>query len=96
MTEPTEEFTDLVTRKREWEKLLALPEWGKLMRVLQEQADSLQRQIVFQPLGCMDEALTQEFRKGQLVGLLSVSSTVETELSIIQSEIDAHKGNVNG
>lgn len=89
MSDDRERLADLQHERRQWESLIESPEWGKLVGILQEQADGLQREILFMPLASADMAYTQEFRKGQLEGRLSISNTVETILENLQVEIES-------
>lgn len=77
--------------KKTWEALTSSPAWGKLIRVLQEQADELQRTIIYTPLTRQDDIFVQEFRKGQLEGRLSITVTAETILSELEFEINQLK-----
>lgn len=89
-----ERARDLVTlsdEKREWQRLLDSPQWGKLMAVVQEQVDNLQQVIVFTPLGSADGVYRQEFQKGQLEGRLSVGNTVQSIIENLDIEIERVK-----
>lgn len=88
MSDDTSRLSDLHFERKQWEKLIESPEWGKLVGILQQQADALQQEILFNPLAGHDAVFAQEFRKGQLEGRLSISNTVETVLGEIQAEIE--------
>jgi hypothetical protein len=88
MSDDRSRLSDLQFERKQWEKLIESPEWGKLVAILQTQADALQQEILFSPLAGHDAVFTQEFRKGQLEGRLSITNTVETVLGEIQAEID--------
>lgn len=83
-----ERLADLHYELRQWEALIETPEWGKLVGMLQEQADGLQRAILFSPLAGADSVYQQEFMKGQLEGRLSISNTVETLMETLKVDIE--------
>lgn len=91
-SDPMDRRRELIEEKKMWEGLLDLPQWQKLIGVLQEQADMLQAQVVFTPLTGADAAFAQEYLKGKLAGLLQVSKTVEGLMAEIQLEIDELTG----
>lgn len=90
------DLVSLVEERRGWERLTSTPEWGKLVSVLQEQADELQAGIIYSPLRSSDEVYLQEFRKGQLEGRLSVSNTVATLIAELDAEINRLKEQDDG
>lgn len=81
---------DLVTlqeERKEWQRLLESPQWGKLIGLLQQQVDELQ-QVLLMPCTTRKEQMLAEFRKGQLEGRLSISNTVETLVEDLTTEIE--------
>lgn len=90
--DPEGKLVALLEQRKAWEALTSSPAWTKLVRVLQEQADELQRSIIYEPLKCLDEIYVQEFRKGQLEGRLSITVTAETILSELEFDINRVKG----
>lgn len=58
--------------------LLSSPAWLRLIQNIQEQADSLQNQIIFGEVTSTGEAFRAERLKGQLIGLLSLNATAKT------------------
>ena len=86
--DPQSKLSSLIEEKKAWESLTSSPVWSKLIRVLQEQTDELQRSIIYTPLARQDDIYVQEFRKGQLEGRLSITVTAETILSELDFEID--------
>jgi hypothetical protein len=89
MTEQTEDkYRDLIEQRHQIEDLLEHPAWATVIRVLQEQADLLQSEVVFTPLVSADRIYQQEFQKGKLAGLVSVSRTVEGLLAELNMEIE--------
>jgi len=91
MNDPQSRLVNVLEEKKAWEALTSSPAWGKLIRVLQEQADELQRTIIYTPLTRQDDIFVQEFRKGQLEGRLSITVTAETLLSELEFEINQLK-----
>ncbi len=91
MDDPQSRLVNVLEEKKAWETLTSSPAWGKLIRVLQEQADELQRTIIYTPLTRQDDIFVQEFRKGQLEGRLSITVTAETLLSELEFEINQLK-----
>lgn len=91
MNDPQSRLVNVLEEKKAWEALTSSPAWGKLIRVLQEQADELQRTIIYTPLTRQDDIFVQEFRKGQLEGRLSIAVTAETILSELELEINQLK-----
>lgn len=91
MNDPQSRLVNVLEEKKAWEALTSSPAWGKLIRVLQEQADELQRTIIHTPLTRQDDVFVQEFRKGQLEGRLSITVTAETILSELEFEINQLK-----
>lgn len=90
-TDPQSKLTTLLEKKKAWESLTSSTPWMKLVRVLQEQADELQRSIIYTPLTRQDDIFLQEFRKGQLEGRLSITTTAETILSELEYDLDRIK-----
>lgn len=88
-------LTKLIDMRKAWESLTSSPAWLKLIQVLQEQTDELQRTIIYTPLSRQDDIYIQEFRKGQLEGRLSVTVTAETILSELERDIDHLKEQLN-
>lgn len=92
MTDITEKLTKVSDALKGWEKLITTPEWATLMGMLQEQVDSMQRRVLFVPLGSADGVYAQEYQKGQIEGRLSITNTVETIMDELKSELDTLKG----
>lgn len=89
--DPQGKLVQLLEARKAWEALTSSPAWTNLIRVLQEQADELQRSIIYTPLAHQDDIYAQEFRKGQLEGRLSITVTVETILSELEFDINRVK-----
>jgi hypothetical protein len=87
MTDMAEKLTKVSDARKGWEKLITTPEWATLMGVLQEQVDGYQRVVLFRPLGKLEDALAQEYMKGQIEGRLSLANTVETIMEGLDSEL---------
>lgn len=87
----SETITALSDQKKAWEKLIESPEWRQLVGMLQGQVDSFQRQILFVPLTKLEDALPQEYMKGQIEGRLSISSTVETIIEQLEGELNIER-----
>lgn len=87
----SETVTRLSDQKKGWEKLIATPEWGQLVAMLQGQVDSFQQQILFRPLAKLEDALPQEYMKGQIEGRLSISATVETIIEQLEGELNIER-----
>lgn len=89
--DPQSKLSSVLEERRAWEALTSSPPWLKLIQVLQEQADELQRGIIYTPLSRQDDVYLQEFRKGQLEGRLSITVTAETILSELDFDINQLK-----
>lgn len=96
MEDPQSVLISLLEERKLWETLTSSPAWGKLVTTLQDQADGLQRSIIYTPLQSADEVFAQEFRKGQLEGRLSVSVTAESIMAELDDEIQRIKEIANG
>lgn len=81
-------------QKKYWEGLYANPAWVSLCQALQDQADALQKEIIFSPVNGSEAAYGMERLKGQLVGKLSVSDTAEAMYQTACAEA-AEKTNQN-
>ncbi len=68
-------------------KLLESRGWKRLSQALQEQADSLQKTILFSPLEGADAAFRQEYMKGQLEGRLSLEDTLLGIMETLEGDI---------
>lgn len=95
LNDPQTRLINLIEARKGWERLTSIPEWLKLMQTMQEQADELQRVIVYRPLTSGDEVYVQEFKKGQLEGRLAVTVAVETILAELDFEIEHLKEQLN-
>jgi hypothetical protein len=95
MEDPQTALINLIEERKLWEALTSSPAWSKLVSVLQDQADGLQRAIIYTPLQSADEVFAQEFRKGQLEGRLSVSVTAEAVMSELDADIQRLKEQTN-
>ena len=95
LNDPQTRLIQLIEERKMWEALTSAPAWAKLISTLQEQADDLQRNIIYHPLTCLDEIYLQEFRKGQQEGLLSITTTAETMISELDFEISRIKEQLN-
>lgn len=80
-------LTDLKIAIREWEQWQELPQTRAAMEHLQAQIDGKQTAIVLRPLATADAVYEQEFNKGFISGLLSVTGFVETMLSNLRYEV---------
>jgi hypothetical protein len=85
----TEQIVKLSDQKKGWEKLITTPEWGQLMAVLQAQVDVFQQRILFTPLQRLEDAMPQEYMKGQMEGRLSLTNTVETIIEGLENELNS-------
>jgi len=95
VNDPQGYLVALIEKKKAWESLTSSPAWMNLVQVLQEQADELQRSVIYTPLTRLDDVPLQEFRKGQLEGRLSITVTAETILSELDFDIDRVKEQLN-
>lgn len=75
------------TELRELQVLLSSRAWGKLVTMVQEQADGLQNQLLHSPVESIGDALKMERIKGELLGRLSLTDTVETWLEGLQYQV---------
>lgn len=89
--DPQSKLATLLEEKKAWESLTSSAPWRKLITVLQEQADQLQFNIINVPLTRQDDVFLQEFKKGQLEGRLSITTTAETIMSELEFELDRIK-----
>lgn len=88
----TEQIVKLSDQKKAWEKLITTPEWASLMTMLQGQVDTFQQRILFVPLTKLEDALPQEYMKGQIEGRLSLTNTIETLIEELENELNALRG----
>lgn len=79
-----EDSRELSVRYREFKALLSSRAWAQLVGTLQEQADALQRQIVYGTITCEGDIYAAERTKGQLIGLLSASAAAQTLLEDLE------------
>ncbi len=79
-----EDPRELSVRYREFKVLLSSRAWAQLVGTLQEQADALQRQIVYGTVTCEGDVYAAERAKGQLIGLLSASAAAQTILEDLE------------
>lgn len=91
LIDPQSKLATILEEKKAWEALTSSAPWRKLIRVLQEQADDLQHNIIYVPLTKQDDVFLQEFRKGQLEGRLSITTTAETILSELEFDLNRIK-----
>lgn len=82
-----QELEKELEKKRALEQLLENRGWAAAVAVVQEQADELQREILFTPCTGLDSAMSQEYKKGQLEGRLCLSSLIQTEIEVCISTI---------
>ncbi len=87
MTEETRDTVELTVQHRELQDLLSLPAWVQLCEEIQEQADTLQRRIIFEPVTDAGALYGIERMKGQLLGLLSLSATAQTRLESLEHSL---------
>lgn len=95
MNDPQGKLAQLIEERKGWERLTSTPEWINLVQTLQQQADDLQNVVINTPLRKLDDALEQEYRKGQLYGMLSISNTAQTIMSELDFEIQRVKENID-
>ena len=86
-TDELQEPGNLSERKRAWENLTESTAWVELMQVLQQQADSLQQDILFGPVASEGDVYAMERKKGQLEGRLSLAGTVNTIIQNIEFDL---------
>lgn len=82
----------LLERKREFQRLLEDRAFARVVAGLQAQADSLQQEVVMKPLGSLEEALPQEWKKGRIYGLLAVTAYIEGAVADIEFELRQLQG----
>lgn len=85
-----ERVRDLATlqdERKEWQRLIDSPQWGKLIGLMQQQVDEFQ-QTLLMPCASRKDQMLAEYRKGQLEGRLSISNTVETLIEQLTEEIE--------
>lgn len=82
-----------ITLENQLEKQRALTQllenrgWLTLQKILQQQVDALQNEILFTPCSNLDSTIAQEYKKGQLEGRLALAELVMTELDVCASQI---------
>ena len=79
--------SSLTVQKRELQDLLSSRAWAQLVGVVQEQADALQRKVVFGPITCTGDIYEMERAKGQLLGLVSLTNTAQTMLEDLEHSL---------
>ena len=73
---------------REVQVLLSSRAWGTLVSMVQEQADGLQNQLLRSPVESIGDALKMERVKGELLGRLSLTDTVDSWVETLQYQIN--------
>lgn len=73
---------------REVQVLLSSRAWGTLVSMVQEQADALQNQLLRSPVESIGDALKMERVKGELLGRLSLTDTVDSWVETLQYQIN--------
>lgn len=78
-----------------WRSFTEHPGWELYRKLLQEQADSRRGDVLLRPLAKMDDALGQEYMKGEISGLLlaqvspySVLETLKAQLKTIEVKLE--------
>jgi len=89
MQDEYEDSANISDQKKELQRLLDSPAWGHIIRVIQQQTDSLQNEILFGAITSEADLYMMERRKGMLEGRLSLSSTVETMMENLAVDLNA-------
>lgn len=82
-----EELSTKITL-REVQVLLSSRAWGTLVSMVQEQADGLQNQLLRSPVESVGDVLKMERVKGELLGRLSLTDTVDSWVETLQYQIN--------
>jgi hypothetical protein len=81
------EISSNLSLKRELEQFLESPGWARVQGIVQQQVDALQREVLFTPCSSVDSAFSQEYKKGQIEGRLSISTVVEAEIEMCEMNL---------
>ncbi|NOJ26562.1 MAG: hypothetical protein DA330_00920 [Nitrososphaera sp.] len=61
-----------------------------LIRLADEQLEQRQRTLLLTPLKGMDEVLEQEYKKGEVAGILLFKEIVDIRIGVLKQEIDEY------
>ena len=95
----TDEFKDpsnIGELKKDMERLLESRAWRMVCEALQAQADNLQQEILFSPVGGEADLWKMERKKGQLEGRLALAATAQAMMEGLELDYQqalAMKGN---
>ncbi len=82
-----EEPSNIIDQKKDMERLLESSAWGMIVATVQEQVDALQQDILFGPVGSVDDLFPLERKKGMLQGMLSLQNTAQLLLEELEMDL---------
>lgn len=85
----SEQLRALQEERSNLSKLLEHPGFVEYLRILEAQIESRRNSIFLKPLKSMDEALEQEYRKGEIAALLLAKELTAIQLREVNEEIEA-------
>lgn len=83
-----ESLQQMLTTCRELEELVQSRGWARLRDIANGQVRIRQQQVFATPLKSFDDALSQEFLKGEGVGIETIMRTPETLISDYKEQIE--------
>jgi hypothetical protein len=83
------QYEDAIRNVNALKKLVASEGWQILLDIAKEQMHNRREKIVLQPLSSMDEALPQEFMKGEVAGIQVLLSMPEVQIESSESILEA-------
>jgi len=75
--------------------LSSLPEWDLYREILRNQIETRKNTIAFQPLASMEQALQQEYQKGEVSGIYLTMNMLDLTIEALDQEILARKFDEN-
>lgn len=78
---------DLLTQQRELTNLLNSQEWGRFLRIADQQAEIRKNIVVFSECGSMEDCMKQEFVKGEIHGLYFMRAYLPTLVEAMGEEL---------
>ena len=73
---------------REWELLLNNPAWVSLVKALQDQADSMQNEVMFGEIHGPETLYMMERMKGRIEGRISITATALAMYESVKQDLE--------
>jgi hypothetical protein len=82
-----DKYAEMSSELALWKSLLAHPAWKTLDKIAEGQINERARTLLHSPLQKMDDALAQEFTKGEASGIELFKSIPQVEYERIESDL---------